>query len=434
MGALRDRARDPLVTGMGFCLPGTDGLTATPDDFWDIVSTGRVLIDRGDRWFGVIEADPLAEAADRWPDVPLRHLANCSTVQLYALISAAEACRDSGLSPEGGDLAGAGLLHGRHCLDANAVVQRNALSADPAATAPEDARRLVTRTMVGGQLNDTALAQMSALRTTGPCLTVTASCASGGVLFGIARRMITDGEADVVLVTGADHYDTGRRDRFDAVAARAAEGLDLTGSVGVTARMMRPYDHRTGGLNVGNGAATVVVESREHAEAGGRADRARAELLGQSTRRSPMRSTMAVDEAGEGVSRAVLACLSGRLEPDRVDYVNGGAEGSPVFHPMESAALRTVFGDRAAELPVSVQEACFGHSGSPLGPMGVAAVALMMRHGRICPTAACEEPDPACVFDPVADGTARELTVDHALSLNYGSGMVSSAILLGRAR
>ncbi|PJE94909.1 ketoacyl synthase [Streptomyces carminius] len=428
------RPRDTLVTGMGFCLPGTGGLCAAREDFWDVVSTGSLLIDRGDRYAGVIEADLLAEAAARLPGVSPRYLANYSPVQLYSLISVAEACRDSGLSVEDGDLAEAGLLNARHCLDANFLVQQRALTADLETTTPPEARGLVARSMIGGQLNDTTLAQVSALRNTGPSYTVSTSCASGGVLFGIAQRMIAAGEADLVLVTGADQYDSGRRADFDAVAARAVEGLDLSDSVGVTHRMMRPYDRRTGGLNVGDGAATIVLESRERVEATGRLDRAGAVLVSQSTRRSPVRSTMAIDQEGVGVALAIERCLAGHLDPAEVDYVSGGAEGSPVFHSMESTALRAVFGDRVRELPVSVQEACFGHSGSPLGSMGVAAVTLMMEHGVICHTAGCEEPDPACEFDPVADGKPREATVDHAVSLNYGSGMVSSAILLERLR
>jgi len=132
------------------------------------------------------------------------------------------------------------------------------------------------------------------------------------------------------------------------------------------------------------------------------------------------------------VVRAARACLDAHgLDPAEIDYVNGGAEGDPVFHEVESNVYTELFGpERARTLPVSVQEACFGHSGGPLGALGAAATSLMIARDEACPTAACEEPAEACVFDPLPGGAPRPLEITHALSLNYTIGMISTAILL----
>ena len=116
--------------------------------------------------------------------------------------------------------------------------------------------------------------------------------------------------------------------------------------------------------------------------------------------------------------------------PDQVDYINGGAEGDLSLQKMEFHALREVFGERAATLPVSSQEACFGHSGAPLGVLGVAATTMMLQRQQLCPTAGCREVDPDCTFDVVTGDAPRDADLRYALSFNYGTGMVSSAVLV----
>jgi 3-oxoacyl-[acyl-carrier-protein] synthase II len=192
--------------------------------------------------------------------------------------------------------------------------------------------------------------------------------------------------------------------------------------------LMRPYDRRAAGLNYGNGAITLVLESREHAQQ--RAASIYGRVLGQATTRNAQ-PDLSIDITATAPIAAVRKCLGDRVTPEQIDYVNGGAQGDRVFNHMESTIISTVFGRRAEPMPVSVQEGCFGHSGAVLGNLGVAATLLMMRHGQVCPTTGCEQPDEALTFDPLPGDTTRPLRIGHAVSLNYTIGSVASAVLLG---
>lgn len=431
MSSHLDTDRDVLLTGMGFCLPGRSGMTATAEQFWEVISQGWTFDHTGEVRFGEVTADVPEEVRRRFPSLSPGYLANYSRPQMFALVALAEATADAGLSIERGDLAAAGVLCARYSMDAPVTAQDDVIRTDPATLSHDEARALCARLAVSAQFNDATMAQISVLRCDGPSMTVTAGCAAGGVMVGLARHLIASGQVDLVVVTGAEFYDARRTAGLTRVAERAMEDLPEGSVVGLSPSPMRPYDVRANGLNTGHGAACLVLESRRHAEA--RGARPYARVLAQATRRSPISSTLAVDPEGRGLSLAMQQCLDeAGLEPYDVGYVNGGAEGSPIFHDMESRAYRAVFGDRVESLPVSVQEACFGHSGSPLGCIGVAATALMLARQELCPTAGCEQPDPRCAFDPLPGGSTRPTSLEHAVSVNTGIGMISSAVLLGR--
>ena len=421
----RDRV---VVTGMGFCLPGPGTATCTSKDAWQQMSTGAVNLDHHGRFFGVVPGDVRDLVSERCPDLKARYLDKYNHAQHYGLVSMLEALAQAELTPTSPELSGAAVLTGRHGLDEPVVAYSNALAADSSTTA-EAARDLIARTMLAGNTMDVFLAQATLLSSTGPAFTLSASCATTGILIGSALQLIRTGESDLVVVTGADHYDPGRMAHFQELAKTAVADLDGSFTGVVDALQMRPYDRAPGGPNVGNGAATIILERETSARERGAAPLSR--ITAQSTRRGPLRSAMAVDLKGWGAVAAARRCLAvAGANPDQVDYINGGAEGDLSLQKMEFHALREVFGERAATLPVSSQEACFGHSGAPLGVLGVAATTMMLQRQQLCPTAGCREVDPDCTFDVVTGDAPRDADLRYALSFNYGTGMVSSAVLV----
>nr|WP_275942285.1 SDR family oxidoreductase [Streptomyces spiramenti] len=424
-----------MVTGMGFCLPGPDGRqTLDRADFWSTISTGAVHLGQEGVWFGSV-TPPEEFVAESFPEVPDRHLANYAAVHHYGLAATSMALRDAGLGRENGELAEAAVITARATSDSWFDVYEDFVRSESEEPDPERGRALFTRLAIAGGTTDLAYVQAALLGAGGPCHTVSSGCASSAVALGDAHRLITGGVVDIAVVTGVDYFNLDRILRFQALRDRV-EQAERAGRPVLPASMtldspMRPYDSRARASNMANGATTLILESREHARA--RGARSHVRVLGQVHGRVAGGSAMAADDSGQAVERAARRVLRmGGVDPQDVRYVNGGAEGNPIFHTIESAALSRLLGDRAHGLPVSVQEASFGHVGSALGLMGVAATGLMMASGQVCPTAGCEQPAEECVFDPVPGHRTAPHDLPFALSFNYHVGTGASAILLAR--
>jgi len=421
---------DPLVTGMGFCLPGRTGPTATPEQFWSAVSNGESFLSQDDgTYFGSVRID-MDGTTERLPEIPPRFLDKYSDIHLYGLLALLEACDDASLDWRAGALSGAAVLAARNATaDAILDTYLPVLLADTRVVSPREARSLLFRNVLNAVMSDVETVQAGLVGSTGPSYTLSCGCASSSVLIGNAARMISAGEADLVVVTGADYWRESRLRQYVELEERSVAGAEPQTAT-LMDTPMRPYDERASGLNYGNGAATLILESREHAQR--RGARVHGRVLAQVTGRTAQ-PNLALDLKGTGALRAARSCMAGRVSPEEIDYVNGAATGDRAFNLMEGNVVAGLFGERAAHLPVTVQEAVFGHSGAPLGVIGVAATLQMMGHGRIAPTANCEKPAEVCTFDPVPGTTARPARIDRALSLNYTIGSVASAILLGGA-
>lgn len=432
----RPHARDALITGMGFCLPGgPSGPVVTAADLWRTASVGASHLDTNGFYHGVVHgAYPVFR--QRLPEIPERHLRSYAPVHVYGLISLDEACRDAGLDHRAGQLRPAAVLTARAGVDSNYDSYRAWHEADPATVSPSEAKSLFVRLVIAGTSSDVAVVQSSLCGSTGPTYTVSCGCASSAVLLGMARLLIATGQVDLAVVTGVDRFDTERvvhGDLLRQVVERDGVAVRHHDEPPVAPRYdrpMRPYDQRSDCMNYGDGSVTLVLESREHAARRGAAHYG--VLMGQATTRSGLGSAVAIDADGRGLADAARACLAqADTELAQVPYINGGAQGDRLFTRIEANAVRDLYGSRSHEVLVSSQEACFGHSGAPLGNLGAALTLLMMRHGQVCPTANCEQPSDVCTFDPVPGHVSRPLHFSRAMSFNYQIGGVNSAMLLG---
>ncbi|MFF2650233.1 beta-ketoacyl-[acyl-carrier-protein] synthase family protein [Streptomyces sp. NPDC058045] len=429
--------RDAVVTGMGFCLPGPGGEPVrTAEDVWATAATGTSHVDRGGFHHGTVHGAREA-FAELLPEMPARYLRSYADVHLYGLISLAEACADAGLDHRAGGLRGADVLTARAGVDSNYDSYRAWHDADPSTISPADAKSLFVRLLMAGTSSDVGPVQAALLGSTGANYTVSCGCASSAVLLGIARTMIAAGQSDLVVVTGVDRFDTERvlhGHRLREVVER--EGVTVRHNDDPPAaprhdRPMRPYDAAGDCMNYGDGSVTLILESREHAAA--RGARVHGGVLGQATTRGGLNSAVAIDTGGTGLAEAARRALGGHTSLAQVPYVNGGGEGDALFTRVESNAVRRLWGEKSRRVLVSSQEACFGHSGAPLGNLGTALTLMMMRESQVCPTANCRTPSPVCTFDPVPGTRTRPLRFDRALSFNYQVGGVNSALLLGGA-
>jgi 3-oxoacyl-[acyl-carrier-protein] synthase II len=335
-----------------------------------------------------------------------------------------------------GDLTDAAVLAGRGSIDANIDGYLRVLHADAETITAPDALDLYVGSEQSASPSDVALVQSALARSTGPCFTASAGCASSAAQLNNAFMMIGNGMSDIAVVSGVEVFNAElarKAQQLLRIAQRAVADAPR-GTVAPELpsfdRPMRPYDRRGGCVNFGEGSATLILESREHAARRGVGGYGR--MLSVAMARDGLAHPLASDESGTGLAAAVRKCLGNRWDIRQVRYVHGASDGDAMVTAFESNAIRQLYGPAAAGLLMTSQEACFGHNGAPAGCLGVGLTLLMMRHGEICPTANCEDPAEGLPFDPVPGTKARPLDFSYALNLTYQIGGVKNAILLGR--
>ncbi len=258
----------------------------------------------------------------------------------------------------------------------------------------------------------------------GPNYTTVSACASAAHAIGEAGRKIQYGDADV-MVTGGSEAAVTPLSVAGFAAARA-----LASRNGEPERASRPFDADRNGFVLGEGAGALVLEEYEHARRRG------AEIYGVFRGLGFTADAYHITEmapGGEGGARAMrLALEDARLEPGAIGYVNAHGTSTVVGDPQETAALKTVFGDRVRGLAVSSTKSMTGHLLGAAGAIESIACLLAIRHGVLPPTINYDTPDPACDLDYVAN-EAREVRVDGVMSNSFGFGGHNAALVFSRA-
>jgi 3-oxoacyl-[acyl-carrier-protein] synthase II len=247
----------------------------------------------------------------------------------------------------------------------------------------------------------------------GPVITSVAACASGVQAFVDAQRLIEHGDADVVVAGGTE----------SAILPVAFAALANMGALSKRndepEQASRPFDADRDGFVFGEGAAVLMVESAEHAEARGAtilAEIAGGALTGDAFHIS------APDPSGYGATKAMERALrDAGVDAEEVDYVAAHGTSTPLNDATETKAIRAAFGDHADHLAVSSNKSMIGHTLGAAGAMSALAAVLAIRDGLIPPTINYEKLDPACDLDYVPN-VARQQDVRVAIINGFGFG------------
>lgn len=255
----------------------------------------------------------------------------------------------------------------------------------------------------------------------GPISTVVAACATGTQAVGEGAEHIRRGAADVMVCGGVDamvHFSllVG----FCTMRALSTRNEEPE-------RASRPFDADRDGFVLSEGAAVFVLESLEHARARGAT--IRAEILGYASSSDAFHVAQP-DPKGEGASRAMSWALDDAgVSPQEVDYINAHGSATPISDPIETLAIKRVFGDYAYEIPISSTKSMIGHAMGGAGAIEAAVCVRTIEEGVIHPTANLEEPDPECDLDYVPQGP-RAADVAVALSNSFGLGGQNACLVL----
>jgi 3-oxoacyl-[acyl-carrier-protein] synthase II len=172
-----------------------------------------------------------------------------------------------------------------------------------------------------------------------------------------------------------------------------------------------------------------VLESLQHAKARG------AKILGVIEGCGEMADSFHRTRSSPD-GKPIIGCIRNAiadagLTPDDIDYINPHGTGTPENDKMEALGVTAVFGERAAQIPISSNKSMIGHTLSAAGAIEAVFTLMAIEHQRIPPTINYAVPDPAIVLD-VVPNTARDAKVRHAISNSFGFGGQNVSLVMAR--
>ena len=250
----------------------------------------------------------------------------------------------------------------------------------------------------------------------GPSFAVSVACASGAMSIALAAQMLLDGAAPVMLAGGTDALCA-----FTVSGFHSLQALDPA--------PCRPFDKSRAGLNLGEGAAVVVLESLARARA--RGAKVWAVLEGWAMTNDAYHLT-APHEEGRGVAECVLRAMRmAGVNPDEIGYVNAHGTATPMNDVAEAKGYECAFRVRRKPIPVSSTKSYFGHCLGAAGALEAVITILSLRAGVLFPTLRLNDPIESSAIEWLRDGTRRE-PISHAMSVSAGFGGSNTALLFSR--
>jgi 3-oxoacyl-(acyl-carrier-protein) synthase len=249
-----------------------------------------------------------------------------------------------------------------------------------------------------------------AYKARGPCLTVSATCASGAYAIAVAAQQILLGTAEVMLTGGVD------APLQDAII-RQLLSTGILGSHADPRRACRPFDVSRDGTLLGEGAGFLVLESL--AAARRRGARIYAQLAGWAIGSDPWYCS-APREDGEGLLQVMNQALAlAGLTGDQIDYINAHGTGTRLNDRVEVVSLCRLLGERIKEVPCSSTKPITGHCLGASPALEAVISVLALQHQSVPPTANCAELDPDCPIDAVP-ASARPTPLRVVMSNSLG--------------
>lgn len=257
----------------------------------------------------------------------------------------------------------------------------------------------------------------------GPNISVVTACTTGTHNIGLAGRMISYGDADVMVCGGAEMTDTPLcLAGFSAVRSLSKRNDEPE-------KASRPWDKDRDGFVMGEGAGILVLEEYEHAKA--RGAKIYAELVGFGMSADAYHIT-SPDEDADGAVRSFEATLKDAgVSPQQVDYINAHGTSTYLNDRNETKAIKRVFKEHAYDLAVSSTKSMTGHLLGAAGAVEAAFSVLAIRDQVAPPTINLDNPDEGCDLNYVAH-KPQYRKIDYVLSNSLGFGGTNGSLLFKR--
>lgn len=241
--------------------------------------------------------------------------------------------------------------------------------------------------------------------------TVSTACSSGCMALSVACDAIEMGEGDIMLAGGVDSLTRLTLNGFSSLLIVSPEGC-------------RPFDARRDGMNLGEGAGILVLESLESAQK--RGAKIQGLILGRASTCDAFHMS-APNSEGSGIFRAMsLALKNAALEPRDIDYINAHGTGTLDNDRAEGKAIEQLFGK---DIPlVSSTKRFFGHTLGAAGALETIVCVLALQEGRVPANLGLDQRDPEINFQPLRKTTAGALKVALNNSIGFGGNNCSLVI------
>ncbi len=250
---------------------------------------------------------------------------------------------------------------------------------------------------------------------TGPTYNLSTACASATHAIGQAFHMVRSGLVEMSLTGGSDST-------FTRGYLKAWEALRV-----VAPDVCRPFSQDRRGMILGEGAAMLVLESLEAAQA--RSAHIYGEIVGFGMSADACHLTQPLSD---GAARAMRTALQDAgFAPEQIGYINAHGTGTLVNDAAEVAAIRAVFGAHTDRLAISSTKSMHGHTLGASGALEAVATTLALQHSLLPPTANFTKPDPQCDLD-VIPHEARPAEVEFALSNSFAFGGLNAVLAFRR--
>lgn len=264
----------------------------------------------------------------------------------------------------------------------------------------------------------------------GPNYTTTSACSSGAHAIGEAFRWIQRGDLDVAIGGGTEAAITGLGiGGFTAMRALSERNDDPT-------RASRPFDKNRDGFVSAEGSGLLVLEERERAMA--RGARIYAEIVGYGATSDAYHLTQPAPQ-GEGAQRAMRHALKdGKVDMERIGYVNAHATSTPIGDKQELQALKGVLGERALAKKnpngawISATKGVTGHLLGAAGGIEAVFSVLALHEGIVPPTANLEDPDDEAEGMDLVPHEARRRNLDVVISNAFGFGGTNVTLVFAK--
>lgn len=393
------------ITGMGAVTPVGISVPA----YWDGLVAGKCGIDDIS---GIDTTDLLVKRAGQIHDFAPKEYLSMRLVQdlepymQYAYVAAMEAVAQSGLdtaSDRVGIVMGSALSGICIIGETNRQLAESGKSAGP---------KFLTKAM-----GNIAAAQFSIqYKITGPSLTVSTACSSGGDAVKVASLLIRSGAADAMIVMAGEA----------AICTPLIQSLTRTGALSKTGES-RPFDLNRNGFVLGEGGGAIVLENETSlARHNGTP---LAVLLGCANNTDAF-NPVSPDPSGAGAAACMqLALQEAGIEPSRIGYLNAHGTATKMGDIAESNAMKQVFGDFPVR--VSSTKGITGHMMGAGGITELIACVKVMQTGMIPPNVGLTQADPECPVNVSAD-LQKGLEIDTAMSNALGFGGQNSCVIVGK--
>ncbi len=247
----------------------------------------------------------------------------------------------------------------------------------------------------------------------GPNISIVSACTTGAHNIGDAARMISYGDADVMVAGGAEMATSALGiGGFAAARALSTRNDDPEGA-------SRPWDRDRDGFVLGDGAGVVVLEEYEMARA--RGANIYCELVGYGMSGDAYHMT-SPSKGGEGAARCMVnAMKDAQLNAEDIGYINAHGTSTPAGDVAETNAVKRAMGQHAYNMVVSSTKSMTGHLLGAAGGIEAIFSILALRDQVVPPTINLENQDPECDLDFVAN-TARDMKLSASMSNSFGFG------------